>query len=194
MVSFTDFESRWSLHAKRDNSQIDNFTNCLVKCDFQQTTPNIGILYIIGNNFLSRLTMWDSYLKIRSHLVQLHCQSFDSLSRKACFEFCPLPSTFVTNQGYHYDRGIELNLLVSKTTVKGDRSWSYDDVSSRPPRAFIASKRLHLTTNKAGYHLFDTLWSCRSGTCLLKTSQWPLSYHDNVWKMREKGSGLERER
>ena len=68
------------------------FINCLVKRDFTQATPNISILYTVGNHFSPWLTMWDSYLKTRSRLVRLHCQSFDSLSRKACFEFRPLSS------------------------------------------------------------------------------------------------------
>ena len=66
------------------------FTNCLEERDFEQMTTNIGILYAVGNNFSPQLTIWDSYLKVKPLFVQLHCQSFDSLSRKACFSIRPL--------------------------------------------------------------------------------------------------------
>ena len=66
------------------------FTNCIKKRDFKQTTPNIGVLYIIGDGFLPRLIIWDCYLEIRPRLVQINRQSFDSLPRKACFEIWPL--------------------------------------------------------------------------------------------------------
>ena len=68
------------------------FTILLEKCNFEQTTPNIDILYIVGNHFSPWLIIWDSYLKIRSHLDRLHYQSFDNLSRKVCFEIRPLLS------------------------------------------------------------------------------------------------------
>ena len=76
----------------RKTRQLSNwqFTNCLDERDFEQTTPNIGILYTVGNDFSPQLAIWDSYLKIKPRLVQLHCQSFDSLSRKTCFAIRPL--------------------------------------------------------------------------------------------------------
>ena len=52
-------------------------------------TPNIGILYTVGNDFLPQLIKQDSYLKMRPRLVHLHCQSFDNLSRKTYFEIWP---------------------------------------------------------------------------------------------------------
>ena len=57
-----------SVHKMRQQSNWQ-FTNCLEKCDFEQTTPNMGILYTIGNDFSPRLTIWSSYLKIKPRLT-----------------------------------------------------------------------------------------------------------------------------
>ena len=59
---------------------------------FEQTTLNIGILYTVGNDFSPRLTIWGCYLEIRHRLAGINCQSFDSSSRKTCFEIRPLSS------------------------------------------------------------------------------------------------------
>ena len=60
------------------------FTDCLEKLDFFQKNPNIGILYTVGNHFLSWLTIQDRYLKIRLRLAQTNYQSFVNLYRNTC--------------------------------------------------------------------------------------------------------------
>ena len=55
-------------------------------------TLNIGILYIIRNGFLPRLTIWDCYLEIRLRMAWINCQSFDSSPQKVCFKIRPLSS------------------------------------------------------------------------------------------------------
>ena len=64
MVSFSDFESRLALHVKQDNSQIDNLLIVSKERDFEQTTPNIGILYTVEYDFSSGLIIRDCYLEI----------------------------------------------------------------------------------------------------------------------------------
>ena len=106
--------------ARKTRQQLNwQFTNCLEKHDLEQTTLNIDILYIFENHFLPWLTMWDSYLKIRPRLVWLHCQNFDSLSRKACFK---LRSPFVTNGSHNHDCGVKGTCwrLGMPPTVAGD--------------------------------------------------------------------------
>ena len=46
MVLDLDFESRLVLHAKRCKLKLANFTICLEKYKFLQTTPNVGNIYI----------------------------------------------------------------------------------------------------------------------------------------------------
>ena len=93
------------------------FTDCLEKHDFLQTTPIIGILYTVGNHFSPRVWIWDSYLKIRLRLARINYQSFFILHGKACRR----SGTFFVNGGYHYNEEIERNLLEPRITVKSGR-------------------------------------------------------------------------
>ena len=98
------------------------FTNCRGKRDFEQTTPNIGILYTVENNFSSRLTIWGFYLKTKPRLVQLYYQSFDNLSRKACFEIRPPSSRMEGTVTIMGSKRTSWRLGMPPTMV-GDNGW-----------------------------------------------------------------------
>ena len=50
VVSDLDFKSWLVLHVKQDKTKLQ-FTDCIEKRDFLQMTPNIDILYTVGNHF-----------------------------------------------------------------------------------------------------------------------------------------------
>ena len=113
-------------------------------------TPNIGILYTIGNNFSSRLTIWDFYFKIRSCLAQICNQSFKNLPRKVCWKIRPLSSR---------TKSIVMIVRLRRTILYQDRT-----LAVARDRHFTAMKigghtrlalarRRHLKANGAGPNL-----------------------------------------
>ena len=125
-------------------------------------TPNIGILYTIGNEFSPQLTIWDSYLKIRPCLVQLHYQSFESLSRNTCFKIWPLSSWT--------DGTITIVGLKGTCSSQGPPSILARDWRSSHPIVAATThpplcKQCHSTVNGAGPSLFGVLWSPNSNAC-----------------------------
>ena len=94
-------------------------------------TPNIGILYTFENDLSPRLTIWGSYLKIRLCLAWINSQSFNSLSRKACFEFQP-------------------RLLRTKGTIMivGSKGTCWDP----EPPSNVAEKQWSAATNSLPHH------------------------------------------
>ena len=85
VVSIPNFESQFSLHAKRSKIKITFMTVSLKKHDVLQTAPNIDILYIVRKYFSPRVWNWDHYFKISLRLARINCQSFVILHRKVCW-------------------------------------------------------------------------------------------------------------
>ena len=111
IISVLDFESWLTLYAKRGTIKLAFSRIFLEKYDFLQNTPNIGILYTIGNHFSSRLWIRDLYLKIRLCLAQIQWQSFAISHGKACRQ----SGHFRRDRGYHLEEQVEMSTLASRT-------------------------------------------------------------------------------
>ena len=72
-----------SAHKMRQTLTV-NFIVYLEKCNFLQTTSNIGKLYIVEKYFSSWVWIRNRYLKIRLRLAQINLQSLSFLHGNAC--------------------------------------------------------------------------------------------------------------
>ena len=98
--------TRWTL--------IVNVINCLKKVTFLQMASNIGKLYIVRKNFLSRVWIRDRHLKIRLCLAQINLQSFNFCTEIRADD----PSTFFVNERYHFEEEVKRNLLAPSLAIR----------------------------------------------------------------------------
>ena len=162
----------------------DISTVLLEKRNFKKTISTIDILYIIGNDFSPWLKIWDHYPKIRPCLARINCESFDNLSRNACFEIRPLSSR---TKGTIMMRG------------SSGTSWDQEqppqlagDGGSTPSSLGHFTRLTHwqwprFTANRAGFNLFGLLWfsladACSKRTFLCRRSWLAVSF---LWGERE---------
>ena len=84
-------------------------------------TSNIDILYIIGNDFLSRFKNLRSLPENETSFGLAPLSKFWQFVSKSMFDNLV---TFTANGGHHYNRGDERNLLEPWATINcGQRRW-----------------------------------------------------------------------
>ena len=138
------------------------FTNCIKKCDFLQTNPNKGILYIVGNHFLPRLKIRDHYLKIRLRLAWINCQSFANLYKNAC------------RRSEHFRREWSIPLWKGGQrelfyTLR--RWWGWLETmfccgsTLAAPRAFHRCHWQHFSCWETAFPLINVLWLAPASAC-----------------------------
>ena len=138
------------------------FTNCLEKCDFLQTNPNIGILYTHGNHFSPRLTIRDRCLKIRVRLARINRQSFANLYRNVCQQ----SGHFRREWRAPLQRGAREGLV---GTLKWQWAWLETAFCRRSPRGLPRTvdhhRGWHTGRWEAAFPLFGTSRSSSTSTC-----------------------------
>ena len=102
---------------------------------------NISILYTVGNDFSPRVIIWGSYLSFGLSPLSKFCQFVS----KCVFW---IPSSFVANQGYPYDRVIESNLLEAWDATHGGRRRRHDDGKPWPSVRASASSNDNISHGK----------------------------------------------
>ena len=106
-----------------------------------QTTSNISILYTVGKYFLSRVWIWDRYLKIRLCLTWINWQSLSFLHEKACLR----SGHFRRERRVPLWRGRQNNWLTPSLAVKSRQWMAEHDGEPQPSHVWpIAAVGGHL--------------------------------------------------
>ena len=162
VVSIPNFKSQLALHAKRGNIKNDILQTVSKSVTLLQTTPNICILYIVGNHFSPWLTIQDHYLKIRLHLIRINYQSFVNLYGNACLQSVH----FRLKWRKPVRRGGREELV---GTLKWQWGWSETDFCCRSSRGFPyvvdRCSGWHTGSWEAAFPLFSASWRSSTGSC-----------------------------